>query len=142
MKIDLIIDGEVYLAEPYLGQEECLNCGLKDVCDNLATQPCKIYPSKVVFAKGTPLHKLTTPDGEYTTAQLAFLSSSVRDFNLPTRTQYCLNLIEAETFRDLLKFNPQDLLKVRGFGRKSLIELMGIFERHNILWTKSKEING
>lgn len=131
-----MIDSEVYLAEPYLGQEECLDCGLKDVCDNFATQPCKLYPSKVVFKKSLSANNPKVFTKEYTPEQAAFLSSTILESDIPTMAKNALHEVEIITFYDLLNENPFEIIRLRKIGRKILNMLFEIFEEHGIVWAK------
>jgi DNA-directed RNA polymerase subunit alpha len=45
------------------------------------------------------------------------------DLDLSVRALNCLKAAEVETLGDLVKFNKNDLLKFRNFGKKSLAEL-------------------
>lgn len=137
MKIDLIIDGEVYLAEPYLGQEECRDCGLNEICDNISVQPCRIYPSKVIFKKSLSVNNPKVFAKEYTLEQTMFLSSSIFESDLPTMAKNALYSAEIKTFYDVLNETPTDIMRLRHVGRKSLYKIYQIFEEHNIVWAKS-----
>jgi DNA-directed RNA polymerase subunit alpha len=51
------------------------------------------------------------------------LKSKLLDLDLSVRALNCLKAAEVETLGDLVKFNKNDLLKFRNFGKKSLTEL-------------------
>ncbi len=51
------------------------------------------------------------------------LKSKLVDMDLSVRALNCLNSAEVETLGELVKFNKNDLLKFRNFGKKSLTEL-------------------
>ncbi len=51
------------------------------------------------------------------------LKSKLVDMELSVRALNCLKSAEVETLGDLVKFNKNDLLKFRNFGKKSLTEL-------------------
>ena len=51
------------------------------------------------------------------------LKSKLVDLDLSVRALNCLKAAEVETLGDLVKFNKNDLLKFRNFGKKSLTEL-------------------
>ena len=56
---------------------------------------------------------------------MLFMDLSVRALN-------CLKAAEVETLGDLVKFNKNDLLKFRNFGKKSLTELDELLESLNL----------
>lgn len=51
------------------------------------------------------------------------LKSKLIDMDLSVRALNCLKSAEVETLGDLVKYNKNDLLKFRNFGKKSLTEL-------------------
>ena len=51
------------------------------------------------------------------------LKTKLFDLDLSVRALNCLKAAEVETLGDLVKFNKNDLLKFRNFGKKSLTEL-------------------
>jgi len=51
------------------------------------------------------------------------LKSKLVDMELSVRALNCLKSAEVETLGDLVKYNKNDLLKFRNFGKKSLTEL-------------------
>ena len=51
------------------------------------------------------------------------LKSKLVDMDLSVRALNCLKSAEVETLGELVKFNKNDLLKFRNFGKKSLTEL-------------------
>jgi len=51
------------------------------------------------------------------------LETKLIDLDLSVRALNCLKAAEVETLGDLVKFNKNDLLKFRNFGKKSLTEL-------------------
>ena len=51
------------------------------------------------------------------------LKTKLIDLDLSVRALNCLKAAEVETLGDLVKFNKNDLLKFRNFGKKSLTEL-------------------
>jgi len=51
------------------------------------------------------------------------LKTKLVDLDLSVRALNCLKAAEVETLGDLVKYNKNDLLKFRNFGRKSLTEL-------------------
>lgn len=51
------------------------------------------------------------------------LKTRLADMNLSVRALNCLKAAEVEILADLVKFQKNDLLKFRNFGKKSLVEL-------------------
>jgi DNA-directed RNA polymerase subunit alpha len=60
------------------------------------------------------------------------LKSKLVDLDLSVRALNCLKAAEVETLGDLVKFNKNDLLKFRNFGKKSLTELDELLESLNL----------
>lgn len=118
MKIDLIIDGKVYNAEPYLGQTECIDCALAKICDDFNTNPCKMYYSKVIFREKD---HASLPDG---------LATPISNLSTSFRLQNLCKIAELATIGDILNVGKEGLLKYRGFGRKSLKELDELFAKY------------
>ena len=56
------------------------------------------------------------------------LKTKLIDLDLSVRALNCLKAAEVETHGDLVKFNKNDLLKFRNFGKKSLTELDELLE--------------
>jgi DNA-directed RNA polymerase subunit alpha len=56
------------------------------------------------------------------------LKTKLADLDLSVRALNCLKAAEVETLGDLVKFNKNDLLKFRNFGKKSLTELDQLLE--------------
>ncbi|NLV19888.1 MAG: DNA-directed RNA polymerase subunit alpha [Bacteroidetes bacterium] len=56
------------------------------------------------------------------------LKTKLIDLDLSVRALNCLKAAEVETLGDLVKFNKNDLLKIRNFGKKSLTELDELLE--------------
>ena len=61
-----------------------------------------------------------------------FLKSKLVDMDLSVRALNCLKSAEVETLGELVKFNKNDLLKFRNFGKKSLTELDELLARLNL----------
>ena len=57
-----------------------------------------------------------------------FLKTKLIDLDLSVRALNCLKAAEVDTLGDLVKFNKNDLLKFRNFGKKSLTELDELLE--------------
>jgi DNA-directed RNA polymerase subunit alpha len=60
------------------------------------------------------------------------LKTKLVDLDLSVRALNCLKAAEVETLGDLAKFNKNDLLKFRNFGKKSLTELDELLETMNL----------
>jgi len=54
------------------------------------------------------------------------------DLDLSVRALNCLKAAEVETLGDLVRFNKNDLLKFRNFGKKSLTELDELLENMSL----------
>ena len=60
------------------------------------------------------------------------LKTRLIDMDLSVRALNCLKAAEVETLGDLVKFNKNDLLKFRNFGKKSLTELEELLVNMNL----------
>lgn len=60
------------------------------------------------------------------------LKSKLVDMELSVRALNCLKSAEVETLGDLVKFQKNDLLKFRNFGKKSLTELDDLLAKLNL----------
>ena len=60
------------------------------------------------------------------------LKAKLVDLDLSVRALNCLKAAEVETLGDLVKFNKNDLLKFRNFGKKSLTELEELLSSMNL----------
>jgi DNA-directed RNA polymerase subunit alpha len=60
------------------------------------------------------------------------LKTKLVDLDLSVRALNCLKAAEVETLGDLVKFNKNDLLKFRNFGKKSLTELDELLDNMNL----------
>lgn len=60
------------------------------------------------------------------------LKTKLVDLDLSVRALNCLKVAEVDTLGDLVKFNKNDLLKFRNFGKKSLTELDELLEVMNL----------
>ena len=60
------------------------------------------------------------------------LKSKLVDMDLSVRALNCLKSAEVETLGELVKFNRNDLLKFRNFGKKSLTELDELLANLNL----------
>jgi len=60
------------------------------------------------------------------------LKTKLVDLDLSVRALNCLKAADVESLGDLVKFNKNDLLKFRNFGKKSLTELEDLLEAMNL----------
>ena len=60
------------------------------------------------------------------------LDTKITDLNLSTRTNNGLICADVTTLGDVCKMNRLDFLKIKGFGRKSLLELDDCLEALNL----------
>ncbi len=60
------------------------------------------------------------------------LKTKLVDLDLSVRALNCLKAAEVKSLGDLVKFNKNDLLKFRNFGKKSLTELDELLETMNL----------
>jgi len=60
------------------------------------------------------------------------LKSRLADMNLSVRALNCLKAADVETLGELVKYQKNDLLKFRNFGKKSLTELDDLLEHLNL----------
>jgi len=60
------------------------------------------------------------------------LKTKLVDMDLSVRALNCLKAAEVDTLGDLVKFNKNDLLKFRNFGKKSLTELDDLLNSMNL----------
>jgi DNA-directed RNA polymerase subunit alpha len=60
------------------------------------------------------------------------LKTKLVDLDLSVRALNCLKAAEVDSLGDLVKFNKNDLLKFRNFGKKSLTELDELLESMNL----------
>lgn len=60
------------------------------------------------------------------------LKTKLVDMDLSVRALNCLKAAEVDTLGDLVKFNKNDLLKFRNFGKKSLTELEELLTTMNL----------
>ena len=60
------------------------------------------------------------------------LKAKLVDLDLSVRALNCLKAAEVETLGELVKFNKNDLLKFRNFGKKSLTELDELLDSMNL----------
>ncbi len=60
------------------------------------------------------------------------LKTKLADMNLSVRALNCLKAAEVDTLGDLVKYQKNDLLKFRNFGKKSLTELDELLDEHGL----------
>ncbi len=60
------------------------------------------------------------------------LKSKLSDMDLSVRALNCLKAADVETLGELVRYNKNDLLKFRNFGKKSLTELDELLDRLNL----------
>jgi DNA-directed RNA polymerase subunit alpha len=60
------------------------------------------------------------------------LKTRLVDMDLSVRALNCLKAAEVDTLGDLVKYNKNDLLKFRNFGKKSLTELEDLLSQMNL----------
>ncbi|GHT75288.1 DNA-directed RNA polymerase subunit alpha [Bacteroidia bacterium] len=60
------------------------------------------------------------------------LKTKLSDMDLSVRALNCLKAADVETLGDLIRYQKNDLLKFRNFGKKSLTELDELLERLNL----------
>jgi DNA-directed RNA polymerase subunit alpha len=60
------------------------------------------------------------------------LKTKLTDMNLSVRALNCLKAAEVETLGDLVKYQKNDLLKFRNFGKKSLTELDDLLDQYGL----------
>jgi DNA-directed RNA polymerase subunit alpha len=70
------------------------------------------------------VHQESTDDFDEESLHMRqMLKTRLADMNLSVRALNCLKAAEVETLGELVKFQKNDLLKFRNFGKKSLLEL-------------------
>ncbi|GHV68978.1 DNA-directed RNA polymerase subunit alpha [Bacteroidia bacterium] len=62
------------------------------------------------------------------------LKTKLIDMDLSVRALNCLKAAEVDTLGELVKFNKNDLLKFRNFGKKSLTELEALLATNNLFF--------
>ena len=60
------------------------------------------------------------------------LKQKLVDLDLSVRALNCLKAADVETLGDLVRYNKNDLLKFRNFGKKSLTELEDLLDGLNL----------
>ena len=62
----------------------------------------------------------------------------IEKLELTIRTKHCLDQMNIKSIGELLKKSEEELLKCRGFGKKSISELNEILGKHNLSLKKDK----
>jgi hypothetical protein len=79
-----------------------------------------------------------TPSGQpntlqqLNTVQCAFLAKRLDEIDLSVRTANCLSSLEIKYLGELVQYSAHELLRIHGFGTKSLKELTALFEEMNL----------
>ena len=60
------------------------------------------------------------------------LKTPLTKFNLSVRTYNCFKRYEIKTLDDLIQYTEKDLMKLRNFGKKGLIEIKNLLEEYNL----------
>lgn len=60
------------------------------------------------------------------------LEISLENLHLSTRTYNCLKRAKINTIEELCNKTPEDMMRIRDFGRKSLDELLGKMKEHGL----------
>jgi len=60
------------------------------------------------------------------------LKQKLVDLDLSVRALNCLKAADVETLGELVRYNKNDLLKFRNFGKKSLTELEDLLDSLNL----------
>ena len=64
-----------------------------------------------------------------------FKNASIEELELPVRAYNCLKRAQIHTIADLFKYSPEELLKLKNFGRVSAFKLYtALKDRFGIIW--------
>ena len=64
-----------------------------------------------------------------------FRNASIEELELPVRAYNCLKREQINTIADLFKYSPEELLKLKNFGRVSAFKLYtALKEQFGIIW--------
>jgi DNA-directed RNA polymerase subunit alpha len=64
-----------------------------------------------------------------------FRNASIEELELPVRAYNCLKRAQINTIADLFKYSPEELLKLKNFGRVSAFKLyMALKDQFGIIW--------
>ena len=75
-----------------------------------------------------------TKRNDFTTEQAGILTTPIEDLDMSFRAKNCLRSAELYTLSEVLQIPIRDMLKFRNFGKKSLGEIKGIFDKLGINW--------
>ena len=62
------------------------------------------------------------------------LDRPITDYPLSIRALSCLRGADINTVRDLIRHEKTDLLRIRNFGRKTIVELDDFIHEHHLEW--------
>jgi len=103
---------------------------LKEAAKILIYHFMLFYEDKITIAYED---KLTTEEFDEEILHMRqLLKTKLVDLDFSVRALNCLKAAEVESLGDLVKFNKNDLLKFRNFGKKSLTELDELLETMNL----------
>lgn len=84
--------------------------------------------------------KVTTEEFDETSLHMRqLLKTKLVDMDLSVRALNCLKAAEVETLGELVRYNRNDLLKFRNFGKKSLTELDELVKSKNLTFGMNVE---
>ena len=84
--------------------------------------------------------KVTTEEFDETSLHMRqLLKTKLVDMDLSVRALNCLKAAEVETLGELVRYNRNDLLKFRNFGKKSLTELDELIKSKNLTFGMNVE---
>jgi DNA-directed RNA polymerase subunit alpha len=64
-----------------------------------------------------------------------FRNASIEELELPVRAYNCLKRAQIHTIADLFKYSPEELLKLKNFGRVSAFKLYtALKDQFGIIW--------
>ena len=75
-----------------------------------------------------------TKRNDFTTEQAGILTTPIENLDMSIRAKNCLRSAELYTLSEVLQIPIRDMLKFRHFGKKSLGEIKGIFDKLGINW--------
>lgn len=75
-----------------------------------------------------------TKRNDFSTEQARILTTPVKDLDISVRAKNSLLSAELYTLSEVLQIPIRDMLKFRNFGKKSLREIQGVFDKLGISW--------
>lgn len=109
-------------------------------CEDALTEAANILCTYFSLFSTVPLEK---DDFEAVSGmkeeQDEFLSKPLEDLDLGVRPYNCLKSVGVKTIGELLDYSESELLKLRNFGEKSLIEIREKLEPHGLTLKGSKQ---